>query len=472
MDSAAARVPAPDAADDPYKYYIILHTMPQELYRFYQEISKHGRVGNDGVLRTFSTLRGIREALKALLTYGNFKPCEITSYDCQASLGGGFLLVVNGSFLINNTFKRKFTQSFFLAPQAKGYFVLNDILIFVNEPEAVYGEVSQTPTPVTGVQGSVQATCTLVNSVIKEDVEVPEVVDEYVPDVEIADEEVTDDSPKVSDPDYGDENATKKSYASVVKKDKSGVSVSSSLSPKKILKGQEHEAPSDVSPEQILKDQGHQAPSDPSPEQILKDQGHQASSDPSPVIQSDAVYEVVDATENGHDQGFEAVAEGTSVYVKHLPINATIDMLETVFKQFGAIINDGIQVVNQRVGYPFGFVEFEEADAAQKAIEASPLRIGGQKAFVEEKLSTARGNRGSGNRYYGNKNVGGGGNEYGKRNAGGRGNGYGYGNRNVGGRGGAASYGYGNYYRRGGGGGGGRSFNRRGNEYVASNNTY
>lgn len=44
-----------------------------------------------------------------------------------------------------------------------------------------------------------------------------------------------------------------------------------------------------------------------------------------------------------------AVAVGTSIYVKHLPFNANIDMLGAEFKQFGAITNGGIQVINQRV---------------------------------------------------------------------------------------------------------------------------
>ncbi|CAH8337984.1 unnamed protein product [Eruca vesicaria subsp. sativa] len=86
------------------------------------------------------------------------------------------------------------------------------------------------------------------------------------------------------------------------------------------------------------------------------------------------------------------VVEGTSIYVGNLPENANIDMLETEFKKFGAIGNSGIQVVRKKgSGYTCGFVEFRDADAAQKAIEASSLMIGGEKAFVKEKRSTARG---------------------------------------------------------------------------------
>ncbi|XP_010493700.1 PREDICTED: ras GTPase-activating protein-binding protein 2-like [Camelina sativa] len=449
MDSPAAAAPVIDslAVGKAFvsQYYHILYNMPEHLHRFYQEISKVGRVGQDGVMRDFSTLEGISEELKSL-TCGNFSSAEITSYDTQESHSGGFLLVVTGYFTQYETLRRKFTQTFFLAPQENGFFVLNDMFRFVNDdaknnvPEAIDGQVvsgkdSTRPSLINGNKGSEQASCVSANTEVskplysenaKDNVpEPPEIVNEDVPEIEKTCKKVAKESLKCYDPDDGLENVPKKSYASVLKvtKTRSGVSAVSSWSPK-----------------QIQKDQEHQALSDPSTGQILNDQGQQAFLDPSQVIESDSVSEFVDAADDGHNQ--EVVAEGTSIYVRHLPANATIDMLETEFKQFGAIINGGIQVISQRgLGYPYGFVEFEEADAAQRAIEASPVRIGGQRAFVEEKLSTSRGHRGSG---YGNRNVA------------------------VRGRGG---YGYGYDYRRG-GGGGGRSFNRRGNEYVASINSY
>lgn len=39
------------------QYYNILYNRPEHLHRFYQEISKVGRVGSDGVMRNFSTLQ-------------------------------------------------------------------------------------------------------------------------------------------------------------------------------------------------------------------------------------------------------------------------------------------------------------------------------------------------------------------------------------------------------------------------------
>ncbi|KAG2261163.1 hypothetical protein Bca52824_068242 [Brassica carinata] len=438
MDPAAAQVPA-TVVDPPVvgrafvmQYYEILHKHPQHLHRFYHEISKVGRVGQDGVMRDFYTLE---------LSYP-----RVSQW--------GFIVLVTGWFTLKDAPKRKFTQTFFLAPQENGYYVLNDILRFDNGPEALDGDGSLTPFPVTGgIQGSEQAALASVDSVCKEvskdnasvakeSILVSDSVnDEAPPDIEKAYNKIRGDSMKISDP----ENVSKKSYASVVAKDKSGVSAGSSPSPKQIPKDQELQVISDVSAEQKV-----------------KDQCHQVSSDLSPVEKSDAVLRLLTIL----NMGTIRVAEGTSIYVKHLPGNATIDMLETEFKKFGAIGNGGVQVISQKgFGYPFGFVEFKDADAAQKAIEASPLMIGGQKAFVEEKRSTARGNwgRGYGNEY-GNRNViGDGGNGYGIRNEGGRG-------------GGGGRYGHGNNYNRGrrGGGGGGRYFNRRGGyEYVvASNNSY
>jgi hypothetical protein len=66
------------------------------------------------------------------LDYGDFK-AEIKTVDSQDSLMGGVLVMVSGSLSCKSTGKRNFTQSFFLAPQEKGYFVLNDIFRYLDE---------------------------------------------------------------------------------------------------------------------------------------------------------------------------------------------------------------------------------------------------------------------------------------------------------------------------------------------------
>lgn len=93
--------------------------------------------------------QGIREELDTL-SFGNFVSAKITSYHTQESHNGGFVVLVTGWFTLKDALKRKFTQTFFLAPQENGYFVLNDILRFDNGPEALDGDGSLTPCPVAG----------------------------------------------------------------------------------------------------------------------------------------------------------------------------------------------------------------------------------------------------------------------------------------------------------------------------------
>jgi hypothetical protein len=70
------------------------------------------------------------------LDYSDFK-AEIKTVDSQESLMGGVLVMVSGSLSTKSTGKRNFTQTFFLAPQEKGYFVLNDIFRYLDEAPLV-----------------------------------------------------------------------------------------------------------------------------------------------------------------------------------------------------------------------------------------------------------------------------------------------------------------------------------------------
>lgn len=59
---------------------------------------------------------------------------EIKTAHSLESWNGGVLVMVSGSVQMKNLNRmRKFVQTFFLAPQEKGYFVLNDIFHFVDE---------------------------------------------------------------------------------------------------------------------------------------------------------------------------------------------------------------------------------------------------------------------------------------------------------------------------------------------------
>ncbi|XP_052184822.1 nuclear transport factor 2-like isoform X2 [Diospyros lotus] len=349
------------------QYYHIQHQSPGLVHRFYQDISKLGRPEGDGSMSITTTMQAINEKILSL-NYGDYR-AEIKSVDAQESYNGGVHVLVTGFLagMDNNT--RHFTQTFFLAPQEKGFFVLNDIFRFVEDIEIPNGsqstandvEAPLTPDQVlTPVQENHVSEDTMVPievngeeafdppengevSIVEEEMPVPEVVDEVLNDAQI-----------VAEPNSKTE-VPKKSYASIVMDTKESAVPISSVSP---------------SPRRFVPK---------SPEQQVNLAQASASAVETPVSFSEAI-------ENGTNQ--EGEADGYSIYIKGLPMSATPALLEDEFKRFGPIKNDGIQVRSNKQGFCFGFVEFEVASAVQRAIEASPIAIGGRQAYVEEKRST------------------------------------------------------------------------------------
>lgn len=75
-------------------------------------------------------LQKIHEVLMSL----NFTGIEIKTIKSLESWNRGVLVVVSGSVKSRDfSFWRKFVQTFFLAPQEKGYFVLNDMFHFADD---------------------------------------------------------------------------------------------------------------------------------------------------------------------------------------------------------------------------------------------------------------------------------------------------------------------------------------------------
>lgn len=78
-------------------------------------------------------VKGINEKILSF----DYEECkvEIKTADAQKSYKDGVTVLVTGSLMGKNNLKRKFVQSFFLAPQDNGYFVLNDIFRYVEDEE-------------------------------------------------------------------------------------------------------------------------------------------------------------------------------------------------------------------------------------------------------------------------------------------------------------------------------------------------
>lgn len=88
----------------------------------------------------FVSLQQIHSIIMSL----NFTAIEIKTINSLDSWNGGILVMVSGSVKTKDySARRSFVQTFLLAPQEKGYFVLNDIFQYLDE-----GMIYQHPAPV------------------------------------------------------------------------------------------------------------------------------------------------------------------------------------------------------------------------------------------------------------------------------------------------------------------------------------
>ncbi|KAM0877714.1 hypothetical protein ACQ4PT_035321 [Festuca glaucescens] len=372
------------------QYYNILHQSPELVFRFYQEASHIGRPVTAGAdLDTVTTMEAINEKITSM----DIARAEIKGVDAQDSLCGGVTVLVTGHLTGKDDVCREFVQSFFLAPQEKGYFVLNDILRYVGQGEATAPSLPlaapQQPAPEFEAAAAALANGTVdgpAETVPRElevqpqpepdlsepvpheeedpkeevynppnEVEVPVV--EEIPVAEVIDEVPNNvaASVPVSAPPVPQEEAPKKSYASIVKVMKAVLPPNSAVPYR---------------------------PAPPKPEK-------QAPPAPAPVVDAPA-FSPNPESSTIQDPEVDALA----VYIKNLPLHATPSQLEEAFKTFGTIKPDGIQVRSHKIqGFCYGFIEFEDASSVQSALAASPVTIDDRPCHVEEKRTP--GSRGS-----------------------------------------------------------------------------
>ncbi|KAF9908271.1 hypothetical protein BX616_000200 [Lobosporangium transversale] len=137
MTAAAANAPIPAENSAPavashevgmmfvHEYYTFLNKEPSRLHCFYNKMStmSHGTQGEDPY------------DIHAKILELGFEDCKVlvTNVDSQSSLNGGIMIQVLGEMSNKGGPSQKFVQTFFLAEQPKGYYVLNDIFRYLKE---------------------------------------------------------------------------------------------------------------------------------------------------------------------------------------------------------------------------------------------------------------------------------------------------------------------------------------------------
>ncbi|XP_045794604.1 nuclear transport factor 2-like isoform X1 [Trifolium pratense] len=365
------------------QYYHILHQSPELVYRFYQESSVISRPDSNGVMTSVTTMKGINEKILSL-NYKEFK-AEIKTADAQKSHKDGVTVLVTGCLTGKDNLRRKFAQSFFLAPQDNGFFVLNDVFRYVEdreplEPHTVNGVddaiaviVTSEPEPIHIADPSPPdpANSHKERQIVAENAYEPsnhhetqivaENEDIVEPDFQSNE---NDDSQAAEITSSSQEDAPKKSYASIVKVPKGKLAPAKVYVPTNTVKKATNRTESQVV---------ESVKAAPVPESAPDSVGNPESNDSNDEV------------------------EGHSIYIRNLPLNVTVAQLETEFKKFGPIKPGGIQVRNNKQqGYCFGFVEYLSLNSMNNAIQASPIAIGGRQAVIEIKRTTARVGSGTG----------------------------------------------------------------------------
>ncbi|KDP33322.1 hypothetical protein JCGZ_12871 [Jatropha curcas] len=366
------------------QYYQLLQQQPELVYHFYSDASIMLRI--DGANRDNATTM---LQIHALIMSLNYAGIEIRTAQSLESWNGGVLVMVYGSVQVKEfTGRRKFVETFFLAPQDKGYFVLNDVFHFIDEepiqhhPAVLLSQNnidSKINVPATILEpvsnyllgGEIQSREFVAPADPKENGPVdnysfPEQRLQQIPESEIVQEENSVDSNgslqntvnTVQDQLPPVEEATgephKHTYASILR----------------VAKGQS--APS-VAPQSLNKN----AP--PASDWNHAPQVQQATATSNSFEMSGAdIMEEISAAEDAD--------EIKSVYVKNLPTTVSEAEIEEEFKNFGKIAPDGVVIRSRKdVGVCYAFVEFEEMTGVHNAVKAGSANVAGRQVYIEER---------------------------------------------------------------------------------------
>ena len=354
-----------------------------ELYKFYNNGSTLHVCGagvpplpgmDAAADQTVRTQAGIHARFQQLGYRG--KRCEVATVDSSHSIGGSVVVMVTGAIVgggqggHGDSERRAFTQTFVLAPQEGGYYVLNDIVRFVDavvpapppapraapppqanvaahEPPAAAAASPAPPAPAAPPAPSAAA-------VILEQIGAAKKPEKPEPPAKTTAAPTVEGAPKES------EGPT--TYASIAAKMRAAAAAKAPVAAKPSPAAAEHSG----------------AAAEPKP----------------PATASSATG----ASAGGEKMTHDPV---TAVFVRNIPQSADEASIEAAFAKIGPIATVTIRTAKRQPdandatgGAPgrYAFVQFEKAESAQAAIEAT-VEMDGRALSVEEKREGGHNNR-------------------------------------------------------------------------------
>ncbi|CAL9132209.1 unnamed protein product [Musa textilis] len=377
------------------QYCFILRHHPEMVHQFYKESSKLCRPDDHGNVTSVTTIATINEMLLAT----SLGVPEIKKVNSQESHNGGVLVHVTGRLTREDNVQRDFSQSFFLAPQETGYFVLNDILQYVDEIDEHQGsgdidEQQEHQSSANGQEETVSVPVDVVAAPAKEicdsvSNDESSAVQEREPSNEVCDPVSDGESSTVQEKEPGNEvcDSVSNGETSTVQGKEPSNEVSDSVNNGESSTVQEKELDDDVP--SIASD----SPRQQMPKRTYASVIKSAKGVPVNVATAEWVPVVAAPSKpvpapTPPEEPISSSVDERSICVKNIPLHATPALLEEQFKRFGPIKPGGSQVRShkwQEVQSCFGFVEFQTSDSARRAIEASPIVMSGRSVKIEPK---------------------------------------------------------------------------------------
>ncbi|KAI5649743.1 hypothetical protein M9H77_35748 [Catharanthus roseus] len=366
------------------QYYQVLQHQPDYVHQFYSDASTMLRV--DGNTRDTATSM---LHIHALIMSLNYSAIEIKTAHSLESWNGGVLVMVSGSVHVKDfNRRRKFVQTFFLAPQEKGYFVLNDIFHFVDDEQIVQH-------PVTYLAQS------NLESQLNASTAIREQVPNYATGGDIQAREFAPASAKLEEngpiDSYGfsEEQLQNVSEADDILEEDYGVqsngSLQSSMKPLQdplpvpvedtVGEPQKHTYASILAKGQTAQavPQSFNKAATPSSEwQHVAEPPSQPSISPDDAVERPGMDTFEEAS------AVEEEVEVKSVYVRNVPTTMAASEIEEEFKKFGKLKPDGVAIRTRKdIDICYAFVEFEDIAGVQNAIKASTVQIAGHQLYIE-----------------------------------------------------------------------------------------
>ncbi|XP_039063647.1 nuclear transport factor 2-like [Hibiscus syriacus] len=370
------------------QYYQVLKQQPHLVHQFYSDSSTMVRV--DGVNRESAT--GLLQ-IHSLVMSLNFTAIEIKTANPLESWNGGVLVMVSGLVHVKDfNSRRDFVQTFFLAPQDKGYFILNDIFHYIDK-ERIHQHravllakhnldrdinafvTNPKPAPSYMLGGDIHGREFLAPVSAKEN----GLVDKYsFPEQQL--QQVLE-SESIVENNWVHESNANGSFLHTVN------TVEEHVPPtvkEPVGEPQKQTYANIVAKRQPAPSFGPQVSvnMNTTPASGLDHDANHTTLQPvfSNVVEVSSV-DMVDEISPGEYEG-----EIKSVYVRNLPTTVSESEIMEEFKKFGEISPDGVVIRSRKdVGICYAFVEFEDMTSVHNAVQAGSAQVAGQQVYIEER---------------------------------------------------------------------------------------